>query len=405
MAEFDAVIAGGGLSGLSLAAHLAVQGWGDRSVLLVDDPHVHPPAAAWGFWSIDDGPLAAAVSRSYREVRVHAGGADRRLALGRYRYRVVRRPELDRVVRALLAGRAGIQVRSGRVQRIHDLGDHATVTVDGETIACRWAFDSVSGPDGAQPVDARLAFTGWEVRTDRSVFDPEVPVLFDFRTPQEDGARFVYVLPDEPDRALVELTEFVPRSAQPPSVAQRRTALRRYLSEVVGVDHYDIVRAESAVLPLRTRPRRRRTGSVLAIGATGGLVKASTGYAFQRIQRDSAAITASLVRYGHPFALPVAPPRYELLDAVLLDVLEHDPGQLELAFARLFRPNAVERTLAFLDEATTLRDDLRMMASMRPWPYLAGLARHARHHLALRPTGPGSSTLPVRAGTRDVRMR
>jgi len=402
---FDAVIAGGGLSGLSLAGHLASRGWGDRSVLLVDDTRARPAAVSWGYWSAEPGLLDAAAWRAFDRVRIHAAGTMRDLSLGRYQYRVVRRPELDRVVRGLLSTCAGFQIRSGRVQRIRDEGDRATVTVDGETIGCRWAFDSVSGPDLAGPADAQLAFTGWEVRSDRAPFEPDVPVLFDFRTPQRDGSRFVYVLPDGPGRALVELTEFVPRGARPPSAADRRSALARYLCGVVGIDDYHIARAESAVLPLRTRPSPRRAGTVLAIGATGGLVKASTGYAFQRIQRDSAAIADSLVRHEHPFALPQSRSRYRLLDAVLLEVLRHDPAQLELAFAALFRANPAERVLAFLDESTSVRDDLRIMASLRPWPYLAGLARHTRHRLALRPTGPGWSPLPGRAAPRNVRMR
>jgi len=114
---------------------------------------------------------------------------------------------------------------------------------------------------------------------------------------------------------------------------------------------------------------------VLTIGAAAGMVKASTGYAFQRIQRDSAAIAASLVQNGHPFATPAVRSRYRVLDAVMLDVLERDPAQLELAFAQLFRGNPVERVLSFLDEATRIADDLKLMASLPPGPYLRALAR------------------------------
>src|SRR5439155_22842533 len=145
-----------------------------------------------------------------------------------------------------------------------------------------------------------------------------------------------------------ELTAFVPRRARPPASAARRAALASYLR---GTD-YEIVRTESAVLPLCAGSASRGVGRVLAIGARGGLVKASTGYAYQRIQRDSAAIAASLARHGHPFDTPPAVRRHRLLDAVLLDVLDRDPAELERAFARLFRRNPAERVLRFLDEDT-----------------------------------------------------
>src|SRR4051794_31777030 len=104
MPGYDAVIAGGGLSGLSLAAHLAAGGWRDRSVLVVDDPRARPPATSWGFWSAGPGLLDSAVSHTYDRVRIHAAGASRLVPLGGYRYRVVRRPDLCAAVREVLAG-------------------------------------------------------------------------------------------------------------------------------------------------------------------------------------------------------------------------------------------------------------------------------------------------------------
>lgn len=378
-AGFDAVIAGGGLSGLSLAAHLATGGWADRAVLVVDDAESVPAATRWGFWSTEPGLLDTAVSRSYRQVRIHAGGAGQVLPLGHYRYRVVRRPDLYRVVRGIVATCPGFRLTAGRVQRIRDGAGAAEVAVDGRPVRAAWVFDSVSAPPPGTPADARLSFTGWDVRCTRPVFDPQTPVLFDFRTPQCGGARFVYVLPDDPYRALVELTAFVPRHAHPPTPADRSMALARYLDGVLHSGNYEILGTESATLPLRTRAPIRGTRRVLRIGARGGLVKASTGYAYQRIQRDSAAIAESLVRHGHPFGLPRPRRRYRLLDAVLLDVLHREPPQLELAFARLFRANPAERVLRFLDEDTGVPDELRLIASLPPAPYLRALAARGTH--------------------------
>jgi lycopene beta-cyclase len=184
------------------------------------------------------------------------------------------------------------------------------------------------------------------------------------------------VLPEDRNRGLVELTAFVPRHAQPTAAAARRAALADYLRDVLHAGTYTILRTESAVLPLRAVPLRRGGRHTLAIGAHGGLIKASTGYAYQRIQRDSAAIADSLVDHGHPFHRPRSGARRRLLDAVLLDVLDRDPAQLERAFDRRFAGNPVERVLRFLDEDTGLRDDLRRMASLPPGPYLRALATH-----------------------------
>jgi lycopene beta-cyclase len=377
--DVDVLIAGGGLSGLSLAAHLATGP--DRSVLVIDDGAA-PADSSWAFWSATPGLLDAAVSRSYPRVRVHAAGFSGVLPLGRYRYRVVRGADLRRVAADLVRQRPGFEVRRGRVERIETTGGLAEAVVDGRLIRASWAFDSVSRVHGDATVDGHLAFTGWEVHCSRPAFDPDVPVLFDFRIPQGGGARFVYVLPDGPCRALVELTEFTGRHHQPSTSDDREAGLLRYLA---AVGPYQLRRRESAVLPLRTARRRRVAGRVMTIGANGGLIKASTGYAYQRIQRDSAAIAASLARHGHPLDVPAPRRRRRMLDALLLAVLDREPPQLERAFARLFATQPAERVLRFLDEDTSRSQESRLLACLPAAPYLrAAIGRGAAKGRAAR---------------------
>ena len=383
-AEFDVVVAGGGLSGLSLVAHLASSRWGDRSVLLVDDAEHRPGAVRWGSWTDRPGLLDAATSRWYKQVRVHAAGADGVVPLGRYRYRSVRRADLCRVVHGMLMGRPGFVARRGRVEEVVDGPDHAEVLVDGQRVEATWAFDSVTPPPAGGEPDARLAFTGWELECARPVFDPDSPTLFDFRTAQAAGPAFVYVLPDDRHHALVEITAFVPRRLVPPSRAARCDALAEYLDTVLHCGGFRVACEESAVLPLHVRPPRESRQRVRAIGARAGLVKASTGYAYERIQRDSDRITASLTRWDHPFGATPAHRRHRLLDAVMLEALDHDPSLLEEMFARLFLRNPAERVLRFLDEDSGVGDELRLIASLPPVPYLRATAGRIKHRAGRR---------------------
>jgi lycopene beta-cyclase len=376
--RYDAVIAGGGLSGLSLAAHLARSGWRNRSVLIVDDGH-RPEAASWAYWSATEDGLGSAVSRTFRRVQVNAAGRSMVVPLGRYRYQVVRRSDLRAVVVRILSACPGFSIVTGHVDAVRDAGDSAEVVVDGRAVEAAWAFDSVNHGD-TSTVDATLAFTGHEIRSEQPLFDPDTPMLMDFRTVPGVGARFAYVLPADAHRALVELTEFVPRHAEVPAEAERREALAAYVRDVLGVRDHEVLRVESAVLPLRAQPGPRRVGRVLRIGAAGGLIKASTGYAYERIQRDSRAIAASLVRNGHPFDLPRSRRRHRLMDTLLFDVFDRDPAQLERAFALLFRRLRADQVLSFLDEDTSLAADLRLMAALPPGPYLRALAARVSGH-------------------------
>jgi lycopene beta-cyclase len=64
-----------------------------------------------------------------------------------------------------------------------------------------------------------------------------------------------------------------------------------------------------------------------------------------------------------------------MFDAVLLDVVTHDPAQLERAFGALFRFRTGEPALRFLDEATSPSQELRLFTGMPAPVYLAAAGR------------------------------
>ncbi|MFD8496034.1 lycopene cyclase family protein [Amycolatopsis sp. NPDC059657] len=363
------VIAGGGLSGSMLAAHLAAEPRCAGPVVMVDDRHNPLATAEWASWTTRRGLLDTAVSRRFDRVRVHAGGVHRTLGLGRYRYQVVRGADHASAVAALTGTRPGFSVHKGHVDEVTGDG----VVVDGTLMPAEWVFDSV--PRRTEAADAWLVFRGWRLHTDRPAFDPAVPTFFDFRTSQRQAASFLYVLPESPHDALVEHTAFAAEETARPEA--QRAALAEYLAEVIGTE-YTVRREESASLPLVAKAPSRRRGRALTIGAKAGMVKASTGYAYQRIQRDSAAIARSLAEHGHPFAIPEPRPRHRLFDGALLDVITHDPPQLERAFAALFDRASAEPVLKFLDEDTSIGQEARLFAKLPASVYLGAVSRRRK---------------------------
>lgn len=393
---WDAIILGAGASGLSLATRLARDGWADHAVLVVDDGTRDPARSSWAYWSAGAGPVDAVAGLSFRQVRVRAGRLDRVVDLGPYSYRVVRGTDLAGDARRAVGSAPRFEMRTGWATHVRDDPDldAASVWVDGERLRARWVFDGVLGPRHG-PAAITMAFAGWRVRTAQPCFDPRVPTLFDFRTDQAGEARFVYVLPDGPRDALVELTRLAPAGARVPT-AHTGAAVTTYLRNVLGAHDFVVVGRESGTLSLGDRPAGRRMGHVLAIGRQGGLVKAGTGFAFDRIQRDSAAIAASLVRHGHPFDLPVPHRRHAFLDAVLLEAVAREPARLEEAFARLFDRNPAAAVLAFLDEDSGPRDETHIVRSLPVAPYAAAALRvvgrasaRAMHHPGRRTRSAG----------------
>ena len=114
---------------------------------------------------------------------------------------------------------------------------------------------------------------------------------------------------------------------------------------------------------------------LVALVGKGGLVKPSTGYAFKRMQRDAQAIVASLVQYGNPFQITHSPRRYWFYDRLLLQILYRQGQKMKPIFVQLFARNPIARIFHFLDEDAPLAQDLALIASLPPWPFLKALFR------------------------------
>jgi lycopene beta-cyclase len=127
--------------------------------------------------------------------------------------------------------------------------------------------------------------------------------------------------------------------------------------------------------PFETRP----SPHVVNIGTAGGRTKPSTGYTFLRIQQQAMQIAQALKHTGQP-GVSEDRPRFKLYDSILLNVLAKHRRGGERVFAELYARNPAWRIFKFLDEQTSLAEDLRVMAST----HLPTFSRAALAHLGMR---------------------
>lgn len=379
----DVLVLGAGAAGLALAARLAAPGTspavasraaGARRNVVLADQHAEPVAGrVWAYWSARRTPLDDAVSHSWDRLVVVADGRRLQLRPFPYTYRLLRGEDLQARVERLLEPGGSTRL-TGAVHRIEEGPGFATVRVGDVAVRARWVLDS-RPPPAPSPGQARLCFLGWEVAADGARFDPGCATFMDFRARAAGQVRFCSVLPTRRDQALVEIAAFV---AGPVTRHDLAAGLTGYLHEVCGLSSWQVLRQEAGDLPLQVRGPRRAGPRVLRVGTAGGMLKPSTGYAFDRITRDADAVVASLDRYGHPWALPRRRRHHAWLDDVLLGVVAREPAAVEPAFARLFARNPAARVLRFLDEDTGPLDELRLIATLPPGPFLRAAMRPHR---------------------------
>jgi lycopene beta-cyclase len=401
MTHYDYILSGGGLAGLSLAYHLINSPLRERSILIVDKDAKQQNDRTWCFWEEQPTLFDAIAYRVWSRLRFTSDDFTREFDLAPYRYQMIRGIDFYDFTREKLAQCSNVSFVRGNIDRVEDGTNQATVTVEGQSFSGSWVFDSTlpaslrgSVPTGVEASagdmgqsEIRLKplvqngkyqhlnqhFRGWEIETDRPFFNPQLPTLFDFRTPQNGHMRFVYTLPFAENRALIEYTLF---SSHLLASEEYDAGLKTYIEEVLGIRQYTINHVEAGVIPMTDHPFPRRLGQrVMAIGTKGGRVKPSTGYAFLRIQRDSAALIQSLVQHDQPFDLPARRGRFALHDSILLNIMTHYPDDLKPIFTIMFKHNPIQRVFQFLDETVSVGGEARFIASLPPWRFLQALFR------------------------------
>lgn len=381
--DADLVIAGAGCAGLSLAMHLDRLGAGDLEMLLLDPRQSHTDDRIWCYWGLVDHPFEAAVRKTWHRWKIATASGETVRGSPQLPYRCLPAGAFYDIALDRLSGRPNVRVCPGvAVEGFRDAGSSVVArTSDGE-VRCRLAFDSRprrrAEPPRAGHVDWVQHFVGLEVCTDGPVFDPEVVTLMDFRIARGDDIRFMYVLPFDRRRALVEDTFF--GGARRP-VTEHLDSIAAYLTDRLGASSWTEVRREVGAIPMSTVPAAvPESDRVTDIGTRAGLARPSTGYAFLAIQRHSEALAGWVARHGVQRPVPrrrAYGRATEFLDRVFLGYLEREPAAAPDLFGRMFAGVAPDRMARFLFDGGSPLDRAAVMRSLPAVPLIRQAMRGA----------------------------
>ena len=378
--DFDYLIAGGGAAGLSLAYHLSQEPrLADKRVLLIEPEEKDQNDRTWSFWVDTPTLFDSIVAREWNQIAFRSPQFERVFELTRHCYKMIRGLDFYNLVRQTLAAASQFTQLRGKVETLENTPTGITAQTNVGLFTARYAFDSRPPQIQQRPDKHRYLlqhFVGWEVETTQDVFDPQTVEFMDFRGEQQREARFMYVLPFTERRALIEYTLF---SAEVLPKAEYEAALRDYLRGL-GVADFRVEAEEVGAIPMTDHPLPAAVGRhIINLGTRAGRAKPSTGYAFKRIQAHSARLVAALASTGRPPQnLTGDQWQFRLFDTLLLDIMQRQGQQTRAIFAELFSRNSPERLFDFLDERTSGWENLQVMNSVTPGPFLRSIA-HVLH--------------------------
>lgn len=386
--SFDYVIAGGGAAGLSLAWQMAHSSLRTKKILIIDAEEKNTNDRTWCFWSKSSPEFRSARKVSWQHIAIHSEKDTFVQHIHPYRYYYLPGADFYHEVKEVLKHCPTISFLRANISGISSTADYASVETDLGTFTARYVFNSLPKPVRLKPERhffIKQHFCGWKIKTRNPVFAPDTVHWMDFRTSQQKGVCFFYILPFSDHEALVEYTAF---AGSVFTEEEYTLGIEHYLYYNHGLakTDYTIEETEQGVIPMTNYPFNMRDGErIRNIGTRGGMTKPTTGYTFSNIQEDSRKITALLEAGKPPFYKRNIPGRFAFYDNLLLYIITYRHPVVKSIMLNLFRSNRFTNILVFLSERTHILQEARIFITL-PWPpFLKALYfYYIRPHLSNR---------------------
>lgn len=375
-ARYDFVFLGTGLASLSLLMRmLDSDKLSHKKILLIDRAPKTSNDRTWCFWEKGPGYFEQIVHHRWPHISFLSEEYSSDLAIYPYEYKMIRAIDLYAHCLNRISQHDNVELVYAEVEDwkwteskelcLQMNGDNYSLEAD-------LVFNSIYTPrETAGTIGLLQHFKGWLIETEKPCFDKDRAIMMDFRVHQDHGTSFAYVLPVSETRALVEYTLFTKALLAPETY---EAELRNYIGSMPGIDKYRIVQDEFGVIPMTTQQFRFRE-KAYNLGTAGGQTKGSSGYTFQFIQKNSEQIIAALLSNESLDNLRSSASRFRFYDHVLLYILYHDTLPGKKIFSTLFRKNAAPQVLKFLDNETSLAEELKIISTLPTLPFLKAAIR------------------------------
>lgn len=378
--KFDYIIAGSGCAGLSLLYRLLIDPvLQSKKILVIDRIQKNVNDRTWCFWEEGKGLFESVVTHEWKSLIFKNEDFTRQFDLEKYRYKMIQGKDFYEFVLSYAAKFENVTFRNENIKRITSDQIEATVETEENIYQSEYLFNSTSlfNPKITEENSLLQHFTGWVITTKEATFDSKVGTLMDFTLDQKHGATFMYVLPTSSTEALVEYTLFS-KSVLPQEEYQ--TALTHYIKNDLQITDYEITHTEFGIIPMSLAKFERRSDAfnrIINIGTAGGYTKASSGYTFQFVQKNTAQIVKNLLAQKNPNPeKSFDDKRYEWYDRTLLEVILSGKMEGKEIFSLMFSKRSPEQILKFLGNESSIWEDLKTVTALPIGPFMiAGLKR------------------------------
>ena len=361
MKHYHYIFTGSGLSTLMTVYEMVLSGkFKDKTILLIDENAKKINDRTWCFWD-ENNLFEQVVSKKWNAALFADKNFKRELNLKPYQYKMIKGLDFYKLVFDTISKHENIHFVNQKVLDFQEMGNHCVVKTDVESYTCNQIFNSIYNANLVKSQTKypllQQHFIGWFIKSKEAVFNPNCATFMDFSVEQIDNTRFMYVLPTSETEALIEYTLF---SKDLLSTSEYESEIENYIRKL-GISDYEIIEKEQGNIPMTSyKFWKHNTKNIINIGSAGGWTKASTGYTFKNTTKKSKALVQFL-QTEIDFKNFHKKDKFWFYDLLFLDVLDRRNDMGSEVFSALFKKGNPTLIFKFLDEETSLWEDLQVI--------------------------------------------
>jgi lycopene beta-cyclase len=351
---YDVAIIGAGASGLQLLYELTKVD-PEQKVLLLDSGD--RSTKSWCFWEDKSSScFPFLVEKSWHSMTYRtSSGKTLKSKINPLQYNYISSDRFfDYFFNDFIPANPNITTVKSWVREILEGGDlHSIVCEDNSSYYAKRVADS-RPQKSEDPSLIFQHFGGKFIEFEEPILDESSMTLMDFSLPVStpDMAVFHYILPFSPTKALIETTVFTQLAYDKEAY---ESIWQNYVTTHYGSQKYKILSIEAGTIPMGGKTEIKN-GRVFTIGAAGGNMKASTGYAFTRMHQD--AINRAQNRSIN------LPSRFRFYDKMLLKIMQNEMNKIPEVMDRLFSRVQTPKILRFLDDKSSIVNDISLLSRL-----------------------------------------
>lgn len=301
-------------------------------------------------------------------------------------YHYIRSIDLYDFVKEEISKKSNIQLVCDYVEDITPNSSLNSINTTSNSYLANYIFDSRPQKitlTSKNEIFLNQSFLGFHIECNSNSFDVEVFEMMNFSVEQNGSTQFVYLIPFSKKSALIEFTRFGVEKLDEKYAEEQ---LDRFISEKYG--SYRVLHKETGSIPMtNARVPHHNSSKILRTGASANLIKPSTGYGFKNMHQFAELVTHKIQNNNlnrfNEIGLP-SKKRFRLYDQLLLFILCFRPIIGKRIFSKLFSSIPIITIFNFLDEKTSLLDEIKIFSKLPLIPFLNASLRVLVNYISWR---------------------